>query len=387
MLQPKVTGLSGNEIYCMHLKGFTPAGIVVGNSVQSMGVLGSLGSAFRGALGGEVPAITDMIHAGREAAFERMTKEAEREGVHGVVGVTSELRALAGNSEFLFVGSGVLGHSTSRMFTSAGDAQELYCHMDAGYQPIHFAFGNIAYSVGVVGGITGTLKTMVRGEIKEFSDIFNATRHHALERLVNQAKKVGANAVIGVKTNVKKLNGIHEMYMTGTAAMHPSLPAACYDSPVSSDLTGEELWSMTSLGYAPVKLLISTSVYSLGAIGGLKAMFKGFIKGEISDLTTLIYDARENVFDRLKSDAAEVGAEEVVGTKTYIVELGSGLIEVIAIGTAVRKLPGFSVVTPSLPCQAIIRDKDTWISGDSGFDLQSTRAGGSDSQATRRAGG
>lgn len=376
MLQPKVTGLSGNEIYCMHLKGFKPTGILVGNSVQSMGFLGGLGSAFRGAMGGEIPAVTDMIHDGRTAAFDRMVEEGEREGVRGIVGVSSELRGLAGNSEFLFVGSGVTGKGATKMFTSAGDAQELYCHMDAGYQPIHFAFGNIAYSVGLVGGISGTLKTMVRGEIREFSDIFNATRHHALERLATQARKAGANAVVGVRTNVLRMNGMHEMYMTGTAAIHGSLPEQCSSSPVTSDLTGEELWAMTSMGYAPVKLLISTSVYSLGAIGGLKAMFKGFVKGEISDLTTLIYDARENVFDRLKADAAAVGAEEVVGTKTYIVELGSGLVEVVAIGTAVRQLPNFSVLTPSLPCQAIIRDKDTWLSGDGGFDLQAIRAGG-----------
>ncbi len=376
MPQPKITGLSGNEIYCMQLKGYKARGILVGNSVQSMGFLGSLGSAFRGAMGGEIPAVTEMIHDGRQAAFDRMADEAASEGVHGIVGVSSELRGLAGNSEFLFVGSGVVGNSATRMFSSAGDAQELYCHMDAGYQPIHFAFGNIAYSVGVIGGIAGTLKTMARGEIREFSDIFNATRHHALERLVKQARNANANAVVGVRTNVMRMNGMHEMYMTGTAAHHPSLPGECNANPVTSDLTGEELWAMTSLGYAPVKLLISTSVYSLGAIGGVKAMFKGFVKGEISDLTTLIYDARENVFDRLNAEATAVGAEEVVGTKTYIVELGSGLIEVVAIGTAVRKLPGFSVQTAALPCQAIIRDKDTWLSGDGGFDMQSTRAGG-----------
>jgi len=42
---------------------------------------------------------------------------------------------------------------------------------------------------------------------------------------------------------------------------------------------------------APVKLLMSTSVYSLGAIGDRKAMFKGFVKGEISGLTTMIWMA------------------------------------------------------------------------------------------------
>ncbi len=377
MPQPSVTGLSGNEIYCMQLKGYRPSGIMVGNSVQSMGFLGGISSSFRGAVGGEIPAVTEMIHAGREAAFDRMAEEARREGAHGVVGVSSELRGLAGNSEFLFVGSGVVGSSNSgKLFTSAGDAQELYCHMDAGYQPIQFAFGNIAYSVGIVGGITGALKTMVRGEIREFSDVFNATRHHALERLVAQAKSAGANAVVGVRTNVTRMNGMHEMYMTGTATEHPSLPAEYKSQPVTSDLTGEELWAMSSLGYAPIKLLISTSVYSLGMVGGLKAAFKSFTKGEISDLTTLVYDARENVFDRLQSEATAIGAEEVVGIKTYIVELGSNLIEVVSIGTAVRKLPGFGVQTAVLPSQAIIRDKDTWLSGDGGFDLQSSRAGG-----------
>jgi uncharacterized protein YbjQ (UPF0145 family) len=371
----RLTGLSGNEIYCMRLKGLTPSGVVIGNSIQSMGFLGGVRSAFRGIVGGEIPDVTNMIHEGREAAFVRMRAEADREQVHGVVGVSSELRGLGGNSEFLFVGSGVSRAQGTTLFTSAGDAQELYCHMDAGYEPKEFVFGNIAYSVGAVGGIAGTLKTLLRGEIKEFSDVFNETRHHALQRLVAHAKAVRANAVVGVRTNVLHFAGFHEMYMAGTAAFHPLLPAECQSDPVTSDLTGEELWAMTQLGYMPVKLLISTSVYSLGAIGGIKAAFRSFVKGEIGDLTTLIYDAREHVFERLKSEAGAVGAEEVVGIKTYIIELGSSLVEIFAVGTAVRKLQGIGVKTQSLPPQAIIRDKDTWLSGSGGFELTSIRAG------------
>ena len=372
----KLTGLSGNEIYCMRLQGLTPSGVLIGNSIQSMGFLGGVRSALRGIVGGEIPDVTNMIHEGREAAFDRMRTEANREQVHGVVGVTSELRSLAGNSEFLFVGSGVTRAEGSALFTSAGDAQELYCHMDAGYEPREFVFGNIAYSVGAVGGIAGTLKTLVRGEIKEFSDVFNATRHHALERLVAHAKAVRANAVVGVRTNVLQFAGFHEMYMSGTAAFHAQLPAQAQNAPVTSDLTGEELWGMAQLGYMPIKLLISTSVYSLGAIGGIKAAFRSFVKGEIGDLTTLIYDAREQVFDRVKNEAAALGAEEVVGIKTYIIELGSSLVEIFAVGTAVRKLSGMGVKTQTLPAQAIIRDKDTWLSGSGSFDLTAIRAGG-----------
>ena len=145
--------------------------------------------------------------------------------------------------------------------------------MDCGYEPKEFVFGNIAYSVGAVGGIAGSLKTLVRGEIREFSDVFNATRHQAVGRLVTHAKAVGANAVVGVRTNVLHFAGFHEMYMSGTAALHPLLPPETRAAPVTSDLTGEELWGMTQLGYMPIKLLISTSVYSLGAIGGIKAAF------------------------------------------------------------------------------------------------------------------
>jgi uncharacterized protein YbjQ (UPF0145 family) len=360
----------------MRLKGFTPSGVVIGNSIQSMGFLGGVRSAFRGIVGGEIPDVTQMIHEGRAAAYTRMRAEADREQVHGVVGVNAELRNLSGNSEFLFVGSGVSGGPGTAPFTSAGDAQELYCHMDCGYDPKELVFGNIAYSVGAVGGIAGTLKTLVRGEIKEFSDVFNETRHHALDRLVTHAKAVGANAVVGVRTNVLHFAGFHEMYMAGTAAFHALLPPATLTSPVTSDLTGEELWGMTQLGYMPIKLLISTSVYSLGAIGGIKAAFQSLVRGELGDLTTLIYEAREHVFERLKKDAAAVGAEEVVGIKTYIVELGSSLVEIFAVGTAVAKLAGMDVKTPTLPAQAIIRDKDTWVNGPGGFEIQTLRAGG-----------
>ena len=57
-------------------------------------------------------------------------------------------------------------------------------------------------------------------------------------------------------------------------------------------------------------------------------------------------------------------AEEVVGVKTYIAEIGNGLVEFMAIGTAVSKQAGVAVASPALPVQAIIRDKDTWFDGD-----------------------
>ncbi len=370
-----LTGLSGNELYCLHLKQLRPQGLYVGNSVQSLGLLRGMRAAFSGIVGGEVDDVTRIIHEGRAAAFERLVNEARAEGVSGLVGVSSDLRSLTGNTEFLFMGSGVHAQNSTAFFSSAGGAQELYCHMDAGYAPLAHAFGNIAYSVGVGGGLLGNLKTLVRGEIREFSDVFNVTRHQALERLVAQARDAGANAVVGIRTHVLRFAGVHEMYMVGTAAHQPALPRGNSATIVTSDLTGEELWGLSRMGYAPLKLLISTSVYSLGAIGGLVAAFRGLSKGEIPELTQLVYDAREEVFNRLNSEAKALGADSVVGIKTYVVELGSNLIEIFAVGTAIQKVSGITTATDTLPAQAIIRDRDTWVEGDLSFDASTLRAG------------
>jgi len=359
-----MTGFSGNELYCLGLKGFKPGDLVIGNSVHSMGFIGGLSSGFRSVMGGEVTEVTGIIHAGRREAMKRIVAEAEKGGAAGISGMTSELRHFQGNIEFISVAS-CLYHAAGKQrtleFSTSGDGQELYCLLDAGYIPKHFVFSNVAYSIGVGGGLLGGLKSMARGEIKEFSDVFNKTRHVALDRIVTEAKAAGGNCVLGIVTKLKLFQGLHEMVMTGTAVHHDALSGlgqAC----ATSDLTCEETWNVASMGYAPLKLVLGTAVYSLGMVGGLKAALKSFAKGEISDLTSLIYDAREHAIDLIRREADQIGADDVIGIKVHIHEIGS-LIEFMAIGTAIKKVPGMKTLSPSLPPQAIMQDKDTWISG------------------------
>jgi uncharacterized protein YbjQ (UPF0145 family) len=175
---------------------------------------------------------------------------------------------------------------------------------------------------------------------------------------------VGANAVVGIETRIMPFQGVHEMLMMGTASRNTALPEHAAREPITSDLTCQEMWNLTNMGYMPVKLVLGTAVYSLGVLGGLKAMFKSFVRGEISDLTSLIYDAREHAIGLITDEAKAIGADDVVGIRTHIHEL-STLIEFMAIGTAVKRVSGLSTATPTLPPQAIIEDKDTWISSDS----------------------
>lgn len=359
-----MTGLSGNEIYCLRLKGLRPGDLVIGNSVFSMGFIGSIGAGVNTFLGGEVSQVTSIIHEGRVEAFKRMISEASQRGGAGITGVTNELRHFHGNTEFLSVASVVHREepgSESIQFSASANGQELYCQLDCGFKPVQFVFGNIAYSIGAAGGILGSLKSMARGEIREFSDVFNQTRHLCLARIVQEAQSCGANAVVGIETRTMPFSGVHEMLMLGTASHHPALPGIHMQQPITSDLTNEEMWNLVSIGYVPLKLVLGTAVYSLGVIGGIKAAFKALSRGEISDLTTLVYDAREHAIGLIKQEADAIGADDVVGIKTYIHEFGGSLVEFMAIGTAIKKLPGVKTETPTLPPQAIIRDRDTWV--------------------------
>jgi uncharacterized protein YbjQ (UPF0145 family) len=362
-----VTGLSGNELFCIDKLGYRAGDLLVGNSVYSLGLLGGIGSAFNAMAGGEVNQITEMITAGRHLSTQRLMNEMRQSSMHGATGMSSELIFHAGNVEFLSVASGLYrkdGQMPPFAFTTSADAQELWCQEDSGYAPVAFAMGNVAYSIGVGRGITGAFKQLQKGEVKQYSDIFTHTRNLALQRIVGEAQSVGANAVVGIKTSILPFGGtgVQEMLMVGTAARHDMSDAHFARMGVTtSDLTAEETWNLAKIGYSPLMLVLGTSVYSLGFVGGLMASFKNYVKGEISELTELIYAAREESLGKVRARASSIGADDVVGVKTYIYDLGGGLIEFLAIGTAVKKTDSAKTSTDMLPAQAIIRDKDTFF--------------------------
>lgn len=359
------TGLSGNEIYCIDLLGYRPGEIVVGNSVHALGALRGIGSGFRAIAGGEVTQFTQLIEEGRAAALGRLEAEAKQHGAIGITGVTSEIVFHGTNIEFLSLGSAIHSKTSSGapetlQFSTSADGQDLFVQEDAGYAPVKFVFGNVAYSIGITGGIIGAFKTLARGEVREFSDIFNLTRHLALERVTKEARAAGANSVVGIETTILPfgISGVKEMLMIGTAAKNAALPA---NEVVTSDLTPQEMWNLNQLGYTPLKLVLGTSVYSLGLMGGITSALKSFVRGEITELTTLLYDARENALRMITDEAKKIGADEVIGVKTHVYQLGSGLIEFMAIGTAMKRTPGAKNRSPHLPPQAFSQDWDTFV--------------------------
>jgi uncharacterized protein YbjQ (UPF0145 family) len=363
-----LTGLSGNEIYCTAMAGYRPGDILMGNSVYSLGVIGGITSGVRTTVGGEITQFTNMISEGRRLSLQRFEKELQDANASGAAGVTSELIFHSGHIEFLSVGSSLFnldGSAANGVMTSAADGQELFCQIDAGFQPLRLAFGNVAYSIGVGRNLLGNIRQMGHGEVKQFSDVFNTTRNTALQRIIDDAKTFNANSVVGIRTTILPVgqSTMQEMMMLGTASYNPNISelANQLGGVVTSDLTSEEMWNVTKLGYAPMKLVLGTSVYSLGVVGGLKAALRGVAKGEINTLTKLVYGAREESLKKVQDQAAAIGSDMVIGIKTYIYQLGGDLIEFLAIGTAVKRVEGMAPRSEQLPPQAIIRDKDTFV--------------------------
>jgi len=358
----RVSGLSGNEIYCLNKLGLRAGQLCVGNSVVSIGLGGGLGAGLSTLGGGEVRQITDLVHSGRMRAFERMMDESRHYGGIGLTGVSFDMINHGGNLEFITVGSTLHapeGQADQPRFSTSADAQELYCQVDAEFVPVSFVFGNVAYSIGLGGSLAGAFTKLSRGEVSQYTQIFDETRHLALNRIIDAARQAKANAVVGIQTTITPLMGAQEMMMVGTASRHAALGNG--DQIVTSDMTNQEMWNMANLGYMPLRLVMGVSVYSLGLKGGILSTLQSLGGGEVQGLTELLYEAREKALARVERDAERFGADEVIGVKTRVYDLGGGLVEFMAIGTAVKKIPGVKTKSDALPPQAIMVDQETFV--------------------------
>ena len=81
-------------------------------------------------------------------------------------------------------------------------------------------FGLVVRSRGLAGNITAGLRSLVGGEIHEYTELLEDTRRQALDRLVKNAALMGANAVISMRFDSSELNNsMSEIVAYGTAVV------------------------------------------------------------------------------------------------------------------------------------------------------------------------
>ena len=368
---PVMTGLSGNEMYCLALKGLSAGDLVIGNSVYSLGFVGGIGASFKAAFGGEVSQISQIIHEGRQQSFMRMCRRGPKTRRHRhhrrdqrAAAFPRQhripLRRLDAPCRRRVEAQGDVLHQRRRPRTLLPARRQLH--------PAAFRVRQRRLFDG-----------RRRRPARQPQDA-RPRRDQAIQRHLQQhppsrsatdrgrSPALGANAVVGIKTEVMPFQGVHEMIMMGTASHNAALPAEHGAEPITSDLTCEEMWNMTNMGYMPLKLVMGTAVYSLGVIGGLKAMFKSFSRGEdqrpdLADLrrprTRPGPDQARSRGDPRRRRRRNQNPHPRTRRPARIHGHRHGRPQ------AAEPLDRHARLCPS---QAIIRDKDTWISsGDSFF--------------------
>ncbi len=68
--------------------------------------------------------------------------------------------------------------------------------------------------------IAAGFKNLVGGELKGFTELLNESRLEATERMIGQARELGANAVVNVRFATSSVTaGAAELYAYGTAVV------------------------------------------------------------------------------------------------------------------------------------------------------------------------
>lgn len=81
-------------------------------------------------------------------------------------------------------------------------------------------FGVVVRSRGIGGNIVASLRQIVGGEIKEYTRMLADAREHAISRLEEHAKSIGANAVVSMRFDSSELGqSMTEVVAYGTAVV------------------------------------------------------------------------------------------------------------------------------------------------------------------------
>ena len=93
----------------------------------------------------------------------------------------------------------------------------------SGYRVVEskgMVFGLVVRSRGLGGNVMASLRSLGGGEIHEYTTLLEDTRRQALDRLVQNATVLGANAVLSMRFDSSELSGtMSEIVAYGTAVV------------------------------------------------------------------------------------------------------------------------------------------------------------------------
>src|SRR6195952_253304 len=242
--------------------------------------------------------------------------------------------------------------SATSLFTSDLSVNEFLLVREAGFRPLGLVLGSSIYHVGYQMRRWGKSQ-----ELEVLSQAMYHARELAMTRMEAEAEVLGADGIVGVRLEIefKEFGAdLAEFIAVGTAVKADDESQNWRNNtgkPFTSDLSGQDFWTLVQAGYAPLGMVMGSCVYHMAHRSLGQTLGNAGQNVEIPQFTEALYDARELAMSRMQAEAEQLQAEGVVGVQLLNLPhtWGGHTTEFFTIGTAVRPLRADHVIAkPSL---------------------------------------
>lgn len=237
--------------------------------------------------------------------------------------------------------------SDTALFTSDLSVNEFLLVREAGFRPLGLVLGSSIYHVGFQMRRWGKSQ-----ELEVLSQAMYHARELAMSRMEAEADVLGADGIVGVRLQIefKEFGAdLAEFIAVGTAVKADDQSQSWRNNtgkPFTSDLSGQDFWTLIQAGYAPLGMTMGSCVYHMAHRSFGQTIGNAGQNVEIPQFTEALYDARELAMSRMQAEAEQLRAEGVVGVQLLNLahRWGGHTTEFFAIGTAVRPLRADHVI-------------------------------------------
>lgn len=222
-------------------------------------------------------------------------------------------------------------------FTSDLTVSEFLLVSEAGFEALGLVVGTSIYHVGFQ-----FARIRQNMEMEVLTQAMYHARELAMQRMEEEASLLGADGIVGVRLVVGHYAwgaALAEFKAIGTAVRRrdgkPFRGPA--DRPFTSDLSGQDFWTLLNAGYRPLALVFGNCVYHV-AHQTFGQWFKTMGRNtEMTNFTQALYDARELAMERMQHEGMATGGDGVVGANIHesTHSWNSHVIEFLAVGTAI----------------------------------------------------
>ena len=235
-----------------------------------------------------------------------------------------------------------LQQNRAGLFTSDLSVNEFLLVRQAGFRPLGLVIGSSLYHIGFQ-----QASYRQNQEMTVLSQAMYHARELAMTRMEEEADQLGADGVVGVRLDIGRYEwgeNLAEFIAVGTAVKHQGgeLHRAPSGRPFTSDLSGQEFWTLLQTGHRPVGMVMGSCVYHVAHQSMRQSLRNVGQNVELANYTQALYDARELAMERMQAEALEAKAEGIVGVDLHERSHGWGshVIEFFAIGTAIIPAEG-----------------------------------------------